>query len=105
MGKIRAIIFDLDGTLVESQPSWRFAEEKLFKRCGHHYDPELARRLGVEPGRALVIEDAEHGLTAARKAGMKCFAVGELDFERKAALADRAFWSLAEIKPEMIEAL
>ena len=31
-----------------------------------------ARRLAVEPARCVVIEDAVHGMTAARRAGMKC---------------------------------
>jgi HAD superfamily hydrolase (TIGR01509 family) len=31
-----------------------------------------ARRLGVAPGECVVIEDAENGMTAARRAGMRC---------------------------------
>jgi HAD superfamily hydrolase (TIGR01509 family) len=34
-----------------------------------------ARRLGVAPPRCLVIEDAVAGVTAARRAGMRCLAV------------------------------
>jgi beta-phosphoglucomutase family hydrolase len=33
---------------------------------------KCAKSLEVEPGSCVVIEDAEHGITAARKAGMKC---------------------------------
>ena len=34
-----------------------------------------AERLGVKPQRCVVIEDALHGIEAARRAGMKCIAV------------------------------
>jgi beta-phosphoglucomutase family hydrolase len=34
-----------------------------------------AERLGVNPQRCVVIEDALHGIEAARRAGMKCIAV------------------------------
>ncbi|OGK78179.1 MAG: hypothetical protein A2W08_12670 [Candidatus Rokubacteria bacterium RBG_16_73_20] len=36
---------------------------------------ETARRLGVAPGRCLVVEDSRNGLLAARAAGMACAAV------------------------------
>lgn len=36
---------------------------------------EAARRLGVEPGRCLAIEDSHHGVAAAKAAGMTCVAV------------------------------
>jgi beta-phosphoglucomutase family hydrolase len=42
-------------------------------------DPEVflkaAERLGVNPAQSLVIEDAVSGVTAARRAGMRCLAV------------------------------
>lgn len=34
-----------------------------------------AKKLGVEPENCLVIEDAEHGIEAAKAAGMKCIGV------------------------------
>ncbi|MEV3970165.1 HAD family phosphatase [Streptomyces sp. NPDC050698] len=44
-------------------------------------DPEgyllACRRLGVTPGEAVVFEDSEAGLQAGRRAGARCFAVGE----------------------------
>jgi HAD superfamily hydrolase (TIGR01509 family) len=36
---------------------------------------ETARRLGLSPGRCVVIEDSRHGVTAARAAGMHCIAI------------------------------
>lgn len=42
-------------------------------------DPQVfllgAERLGVPPARAIVVEDAEAGVEAARRAGMKCIGV------------------------------
>jgi len=45
-----------------------------------------AERLGVEPERCLVLEDTEHGVAAARAAGMDVIAVG-----RDRVLADIKF--------------
>lgn len=36
---------------------------------------EAARRLDVDPGRCLVVEDSPNGVTAAKAAGMRCVAV------------------------------
>lgn len=36
---------------------------------------EAARRIGVAPAQCLVIEDTEHGINAAKTAGMKCIAL------------------------------
>ncbi|PKL23799.1 MAG: hypothetical protein CVV47_13390 [Spirochaetae bacterium HGW-Spirochaetae-3] len=36
---------------------------------------EAARRLGVEPGSCLVLEDSRYGVAAARAAGMSCIAL------------------------------
>ena len=44
-------------------------------------DPEIflvaASRVGVEPSRCIVVEDAVAGVEAARRGGMKCIGVGE----------------------------
>ena len=56
-----------------------------------------AERLGVSPGKCLVIEDSHNGLTAAKVAGMRAWVVPNrvtrgLDF----SAADRVFTSLEE---------
>jgi beta-phosphoglucomutase len=55
-------------------------------------DPEVfllaAKRLGIEPGFCLVIEDAYAGIEAAKRAGMRSFGVGEAD---QLPNADRVF--------------
>jgi beta-phosphoglucomutase len=52
-------------------------------------DPEVflvaAQKLGVEPARCVVVEDAEAGLEAARAAGMRSFAVGAAARSERAA--------------------
>lgn len=60
-----------------------------------------ARTLGVEPGACLVVEDAPHGVEAARAAGMRCVAV-RTDWTTPEALAGawRVVGSLAEVDPE-----
>ena len=40
----RAIIFDLDGLLVDSEPHWQTAETAFLEAHGRPYDPALARR-------------------------------------------------------------
>ena len=53
-------------------------------------DPEIfllaAKKLGVEPGYCVVFEDAEAGVEAALRAGMKCVGVGSADQLGKANL-------------------
>ena len=53
-------------------------------------DPELflavARQLGCEPGRCVVVEDSATGFEAARRAGMPCFAI--TGHSRSGALPD-----------------
>jgi HAD superfamily hydrolase (TIGR01509 family) len=59
---------------------------------------DACARLGVEPGRALAIEDSMHGVTAAKKAGMLCVAVRNADQHRlDLSGADLVLSSLAEL--------
>jgi len=65
-----------------------------------------AAALGLAPGRCVVIEDAERGVVAVKRAGMKCVAVPnewtrELDFSQ----ADRVVASLDEVTVALIEDL
>lgn len=39
---IRGIIFDMDGTIIDSAKAWRQAETQLFKTLGCEYDPAIA---------------------------------------------------------------
>jgi HAD superfamily hydrolase (TIGR01509 family) len=64
---------------------------------------EAARRLAVPPARVLVIEDSLHGVHAAKRAGMTCFAVPSNPDPRIAAEADRSFISLEEMSLDLCE--
>ncbi|MCI0683727.1 MAG: HAD family phosphatase [Gemmataceae bacterium] len=76
-------------------------------------DPEVfllaAQRLGVEPGRCLVIEDAPVGVMAAKAGGMRCVAVtcvGHHPVEKlHAAGADLVAPTLEQVAVEQIREL
>jgi HAD superfamily hydrolase (TIGR01509 family) len=58
-----------------------------------------ARRLGSLPETCLVIEDAPHGVKAARQAGMRCVALTTTYDPEKLGEADAIVNSFAEIDP------
>ena len=68
-------------------------------------DPEVflvaASRLGVTPERCVVVEDAEAGIEAACRAGMRSVGVGT----GNVAAADLVVASLADLPPEAFEEL
>jgi beta-phosphoglucomutase len=57
-----------------------------------------AGRLEVEPANCLVIEDAPHGVEAARRAGMKCVALTTTFDRQTLSRADRVVDSFAQIE-------
>ena len=69
-------------------------------------DPQVfliaAGRVGVEPGRCAVIEDAPAGVEAANRAGMASVALTGTAPRPKLAHADLVVDSLAELSPESI---
>ena len=66
-------------------------------------DPEVfvtaAARLGVPPARCIVVEDVDHGIEAARRAGMRTIGVGGV------AGGDLVVGSLAELPEDAFERL
>jgi beta-phosphoglucomutase len=76
-------------------------------------DPEVfllaAAKLGVDPSRCVVFEDAEAGVAAAKAGGMRCVAVtfvGHHPAERlRTAGADLVVGSLAEVTPARVAGL
>ena len=73
-------------------------------------DPEVfltaARRLGVSPGRCVVIEDAPVGIAAATAAGMACVGLASTGRTRELlARASLVVDSLSELSPEVLRKL
>jgi HAD superfamily hydrolase (TIGR01509 family) len=56
-----------------------------------------AKQLGVSPQECVVVEDAWHGIDAAKAAGMKCIAVTNTFSAEKLKKADRIVDSLEEL--------
>jgi HAD superfamily hydrolase (TIGR01509 family) len=72
-------------------------------------DPQVfllaADRLGVPPSFCAVIEDAVHGVTAARQAGMAAIALTGTSTREELAAADLVVDSLRELSPDRIREL
>ncbi len=64
-------------------------------------DPEIflnaAEKLGLKPNECIVIEDAIHGIEAAKKAGMMCIAVETSHFASELRKADLIRKDLSEV--------
>ncbi len=72
-------------------------------------DPEVfltaASRLGMEPGRCVVVEDAMQGVEAAKRGGMKCIGIDRHNDPGRLAKADLIVKDLGEIGLADVEAL
>ena len=64
-----------------------------------------ARKLGVEPQNCIVIEDAVAGVTAAKRAGMRCLAVTNTHSRQSLAEADLIVDTLEAISVNDLEEL
>lgn len=61
---IKAIVFDLDGLLVQSEPLWRTAEQKVFSGLGLELDEKaLAQTTGIRLDEVVRIRFREHPWT------------------------------------------
>jgi HAD superfamily hydrolase (TIGR01509 family) len=67
---------------------------------------EAARRLDVEPANCLVLEDAEKGVVAAHRAGMRCIAVpNEYTRHHDFSKATKICSSLREVAADLVKHL
>jgi HAD superfamily hydrolase (TIGR01509 family) len=66
-----------------------------------------SRRLGLDPGACLAVEDSPNGVLAARAAGMRCVAVPDphLAGDERYRVADRVLGSLAELDVALLREL
>jgi HAD superfamily hydrolase (TIGR01509 family) len=64
-----------------------------------------AEKLGVKPGCCLVIEDAPHGVTAAKHAGMCCLAISTSVRVVELAMADKVVSGFAEVDVQLLQDL
>jgi HAD superfamily hydrolase (TIGR01509 family) len=72
-------------------------------------DPQVfliaAEKLGVPPASCAVVEDAVHGITAAKRAGMTAIALTGTVERDELAAADAVVDSLRQLSPERIHSL
>jgi beta-phosphoglucomutase-like phosphatase (HAD superfamily) len=72
-------------------------------------DPQVfkvaAARLGVLAARCVVVEDAPHGVEAARRAGMRCVALAGTATRNQLCQADLVIDRLRELSPAVIRRL
>ena len=68
---------------------------------------EIARRLGVDPGACVAVEDSHSGIRSAKAAGTRCVAVPNPHFPPGDAVAeaDVVLGSLAELTPGLWDSL
>jgi HAD superfamily hydrolase (TIGR01509 family) len=67
---------------------------------------EALRRLGVEPSRAVAVEDSHNGIRSAKSAGMRVIAIPNPHFppdEEALALADVVLDSIRELTVEVVD--
>jgi HAD superfamily hydrolase (TIGR01509 family) len=93
---------DLDGAI----EAWVSSEEVARGKPAPDVYLEAARRLGVDPARAVAVEDSSNGLRSAAAAGMAVVAVPMRAFPPAPdalALANAEVDGIANVTPEVIE--
>jgi beta-phosphoglucomutase-like phosphatase (HAD superfamily) len=86
---------------------WLSSEEVARGKPAPDVYLEVARRLGLEPGRCVAVEDSTNGLRSAHAAGMAVVAVPMRAFPPAPdalALAARTVDGIAEVTPEVVVA-
>lgn len=66
---VQAVIFDMDGLLIDSEPIWAEVESRFLKRHGCRYDEEVARQyLGMRITDALGVIGRHYGIAGSPEA-------------------------------------
>jgi len=71
-----------------------------------HPEPYLlgCRLLGIDPGKALAVEDSERGLTAAKAAGLTCWVIPNgLTASADFSSADRVLASVCDVRALLVQ--
>lgn len=55
MNKIKAVIFDMDGVIIDSEPLWKKAEINVFKKYGYHFTNEMC-----EETKGMRVDEVTH---------------------------------------------
>ena len=85
--------------------AWTSAEDVTHGKPHPEVFLKVAQKLGVEPSRSVVVEDAIHGVEAAHAAGMKCIAITVTKKREDLKNADIIIDAFDELDPEKIERL
>src|SRR6266508_3874858 len=112
-GRTAAVIFDLDGVLIDSEPVWeevrrdyvagqhglfevRISTEQVGRgKPAPDVYLEAAARLGVPPAACVAVEDSSNGVRSAAAAGMRVIAAPGERYPLAADAADAAGLVLA----------
>ena len=69
MDKFKAVIFDMDGILIDSEPYWEMADAELFRRHGKKHTSAINKHImGMKPREIVVYFKKEYGFEATAEA-------------------------------------
>src|SRR5438132_761384 len=95
---IRAIVFDFDGLILDAGECLRCRDDVAHAKPEPDLYIAVLECLGVGASEAIAIEDSPHGITAAKRAGMRCVAIpNSITARLDLSHADVTLTSLADV--------